>query len=123
SGGPNVVTRFLPVSVHHVDQALFQAARTGMASFRVASYLYVISYPTWSGYKIVNDPQYEAFYEPSNNVGLLTALFIAVAVAAGIGGVFAFLFKRRRPPATTIVGTTTPGQSPSPWVRPSGPSQ
>jgi len=119
----NVFMGFLPVFVYHVDPALFQAARAGMASFRVASYLYIISYPTWSGYKIVNDPQYEAFYEPSNNVGLLTALFIAVAVAAGIGGVFAFLFRRRRTPATTIVGTTTPSQSPGPLVRPSGPSQ
>jgi len=119
----NVFMGFLPVFVYHVDPSLFQAARAGMASFRVASYLYIISYPTWSGYKIVNDPQYEAFYEPSNNVGLLTALFIAVAVAAGIGGVFAFLFRRRRTPATTIVGTTTPGQSPGPLVRPSGPSQ
>src|SRR2546428_6301014 len=119
----NVFMGFLPVFVYHVDPALFQAARAGMSSFRVASYLYIISYPTWSGYKIVNDPQYEAFYEPSNNVGLLTALFIAVAVAAGIGGVFAFLFRRRRTPATPIVGTTTPSHSPGPLVIPSGPSQ
>src|SRR6266571_2519119 len=122
-GVQNVFMGFLPLFVYHVDPALFQVARTGMASFRVASYLYIISYPTWSGYKIVNDPQYEAFYEPTNNVGLLTALFIAVAVAAGIGGVFAFLFRRRRTPATTIVGTTAPSQSPGPLVRPSGPSQ
>jgi len=122
-GVQNVFMGFLPLFVYHVDPALFQVARTGMASFRVASYLYIISYPTWSGYKIVNDPQYEAFYEPTNNVGLLTALFIAVAVAAGIGGVFAFLFRRRRTPATTIVGTTTPSQSPGPLVRPSEPSQ
>ncbi len=117
----NVFMSFLPVFVYHVDPTLFQAARTGMASFRVASYLYIISYPTWSGYKIVNDPEYEAFYQPSNNVGLLTVLFVAVAVAAGIGGVFAFLFRRRR--STTAIGTTTiPGQSPSP-MGPSGPVQ
>src|SRR5207247_9368731 len=103
---------FLPIFVYHVDPALFQAARAGMASFRVASYLYIISCPAWSGYKIVNDPQYEAVYEPSNNVGLLTALFIAVAVAAVIGGAFAFRFKRRRTPAITTVGTTTTDQSP-----------
>src|SRR5207247_8674682 len=97
---------FLPIFVYHVDPALFQAARARMASFRVASYLYIISYPAWRGYKIVNDPQYEAFYEPSNNVGLLTAYFNPVAVAAGIGGGFASLFKLRRHAPPPIVEPT-----------------
>jgi hypothetical protein len=120
-GVQNAFMSFLPLFVYHVDPTLFQAARTGMVSFRVASYLYIISYPTWSGYKIVNDPQYEAFYQPANNLGLLTVIFIAVAVAAAIGGVFAFLFRRRRP-ATPIGATSLPGQSPGP-IGPSGPAQ
>jgi hypothetical protein len=119
----NAFMSFLPLFVYHVDPSLYIAARTGMASFRVASYLYIISYPTWSGYKIVNDPQYEAFYEPTSNVlGLLTVIFIAIAVAAGIGGVFAFLFRRRRSPANMTGATSTPSQAPGPMSGPSGPS-
>src|SRR5947199_4367604 len=68
-GVQNAFMGFLPVFVYHVDPTLFQAARAGMASFRVASYLYIISYPAWRRYTIVNDPQYEAFYEPSNHAG------------------------------------------------------
>jgi hypothetical protein len=119
----NVFMGFLPLFVAHVDPSLFQAARIGMASFQVASYLYVISYPTWGGYKIVNDPQYEALYQPAGNaLGLLTVIFIAIAVAAAIGGVFALLFRRRRSPSTSITGaTTTPGKSPDPVHGPSGP--
>jgi hypothetical protein len=119
----NIFMGFLPLFVAHVDPSLFQAAKVGMASFQVASYLYIISYPTWGGYKIVNDPQYEAFYQPAgSSLGLLTVIFIAIAVAAGIGGVFAFLFRRRRSPTTSMSGpTSTPSQSPGPMPGPSGP--
>ena len=120
----NVFMGFLPLFVEHVDPTLFAAARAGMADFWVSNYLYIITYPTWGGYKIVNDPQYEALYQPAgSSLGLLTVLFIAIAVAAGIGGVFAFLFRRRKPPTTSMSGpTSTPSQSPGPMPGPSGPS-
>jgi hypothetical protein len=119
----NIFMGFLPLFVAHVDPSLFLAAKAGMANFQVAGYLYIISYPTWGGYEIVNDPQYEAFYQPAgSSLGLLTVIFIAIAVAAGIGGVFAFLFRRRRPPTTSMSGpTSTPSQSPGPMPGPSGP--
>jgi hypothetical protein len=120
----NIFMGFLPLFVAHVDPSLFQAAKAGMASFQVANYLYIITYPNWGGYKIVNDPQFEAFYQPSSNVfGLLTVIFIAVVVAAGIGGVFAFLFRRRRSPINMTGATTTPTQSPGPMPGAVGPSQ
>ncbi len=123
----NIFMGFLPLFVYQVDPGLFQAARLGMANFAVASYIYVITYPTWGGYKIVNDPQYTAFYQPSSGLGLLTVIFIAIAVAAGIGGVFAFLFARKRRPTAMTGATTTPNQppsqSPGPMPGPSGPSQ
>ncbi len=115
---------FLPMFVAHVDPSLLLAIRAGTVTLDAANYLYIISYPNWGGYKIVNDPQYEAFYQPAGNaLGLLTVIFIAIAVAAGIGGVFAFLFRRRRPPSSSMSGaTSTPSQSPSPMPGPSGPS-
>src|SRR5439155_1338070 len=99
---------FLPIFVAHVDPGLVQQARTGMVSFTITDYLYIISYPTWNGYRIVNDPAYTAYYEPTSPSGILTAIFLAVAVAAGIGGVFAFLFRRKRITSIPLTGTAGP---------------
>src|SRR3989442_11042356 len=74
-----------------------------------SDYLYIISYPQWGGTRIVNDPDYSAFYQPSSNAGLLILIFIAVAVAAVVGGVFAFMMRRRK---TSNMGITTAGQAP-----------
>ena len=123
-GVQNAFMGFLPLFVYHVDPSLFAAARTGMASFKVASYLYIISYPTWSGYKIVNDPQFTAFYEPASNLPLLTMIFLAIAIAAVIGGVFAFLFRKRRSSAIALTGSPAPSASPPGQMPgPSGPAQ
>ncbi len=116
---------FLPLFVAHVDPALIQQAKAGLVSFSITDYLYIVSYPTWGGYRIVNDPSYTAFYEPASNIGLLTSIFIAVAVAAGVGGVFAFLFRRKRAASMSLAGSTgpTPGQTPSPVSGPPGPTR
>ncbi len=120
----NAFMGFLPLFVAHVDPGLIQQARTGMVSFTVTDYLYIISYPTWGGYRVVNDPAYTAYYQPASNLGFLTAIFIAVAVAAGIGGVFAFIFRRRRTTGMApMTGTTgpAPNQPPGPVTGPPGP--
>jgi hypothetical protein len=116
---------FLPLFVAHVDPGLIQQARTGMVSFTVTDYLYIVSYPTWNGYRIVNDPAYTAYFQPTSTTGVLTAIFLAVAVAAGIGGVFAFLFRRRRTASIAMTGTTgpAPAQPPGPVTGPPGPTQ
>ena len=121
----NAFMGFLPLFVAHVDPGLIQQAKTGMVSFSVTDYLYIISYPTWSGYRIVNDPAYTAYYQPASNLGFLTAIFIAIAVAAGVGGVFAFLFRRRRAASMAITGTTgpEPSQPRGPVTGPPGPTQ
>src|SRR5437879_13923896 len=95
---------FLPLFVAHVDPGLIQQARTGMVSFTVTDYLYIISYPTWGGYRIVNDPAYTAYYQPTSPSGILTAIFLAVAVAAGIGGLFAFLISTQRIARLPVIG-------------------
>jgi hypothetical protein len=118
-GFQNAFMGFLPLFVAHVDPALLQEARLGMASFATADYLYVLSYPKWGGTRIVNDPDFTAFYQPTGNAGLLEAIFIAVAVAAGVGGLFAFLFRRKRVANIGFTGTT--GSTPQ-GPAPSGPS-
>src|SRR5215831_6106112 len=100
----NAFMGFLPLFVAHVDYPLFAQAKAGLANFASMDYLYTISYPQWGGTRIVNDPSFTAFYQPSGNAGLLAAIFIAVAVAAGIGGVFAFLLRRKKP-VSAFTGT------------------
>ena len=118
----NVFMGFLPIFVANVDPGLIQQAKAGDVSFSQANYLYIISYPTWGGYKIVHDPDYTAFYTPANNVGLLTAIFLAVVVAAGVGGLFAFLFRRRRTASSIpISGTGPKGPGPTQDPSPAGP--
>ncbi len=112
---------FLPLFVANVDPGLIKEAKAGLVNFTVSDYLYIISYPTWGGYKIVHDPDYTAFYTPASNVGLLTAIFLAVAVAAGVGGLFAFLFRKRRVAGIAVSGAGTTGPSPTQDPTPSGP--
>src|SRR5207244_6457532 len=120
----NASMSLLPLFAAHAHPELIQQARTGMVSFTVTDYLYIIIYTTWNGYRIVNDPEYTAYYQPASNLGFLTAIFIAVAVAAGIGGVFAFLFRRRRTASMARPGTTgpAPNQTPGPVTGPPGPT-
>ncbi len=101
---------FLPLFVAHVDSAVLRQAKYGLLSFAVANYLYVISYEQWGGTKIVHDPDFTAFYQPSSNAGFVTALFIAIAAAAVVGGIFAFLLRRRKTANIAVAGY--PGQAP-----------
>ena len=117
----NAFMGFLPIFVANVDPGLIQQAKAGDVSFSQANYLYIITYPIWGGYKIVHDPDYTAFYTPANNVGLLTAIFLAVAVAAGVGGLFAFLFRKRRTAGMAVSGAGTTGPGPTQDPTPSGP--
>ncbi|TMH95707.1 hypothetical protein E6H37_04785 [Candidatus Bathyarchaeota archaeon] len=113
---------FLPLFVANVDPGLIKEAKAGLVNLTFSDYLYIISYPTWGGYKIVHDPDYTAFYTPSSNVGLLTAIFLAVAVAAGVGGLFAFLFRKRRVAGIAVSGAGPTGPRPTQDATPSGPT-
>jgi len=118
----NTFMGFLPLFIAHVDPALIQQARSGAIRFDAADYLYIIAYPQWGGTKIVHDPDFTAIFQPSSNAGFLTILFIAIAAAAAVGGVFAFLFRRRK--AANIAATGYPGQAPpGQGPAPAGPPQ
>lgn len=112
---------FLPLFVAHVAPELYTQAKQGLVDFRVSNYLYVISYPQWNGYKIVNDPDYTAFFQPSQGTGILTVIFIAVATAAGVGGVVAFLLRRRRTAGAIATGYGPTTQGPAPPTPSSSP--
>ena len=118
----SALTGFLPLFVAHVAPELYNQAKSGLVDFSVSNYLYIISYPQWNGYKIVHDPDFTAFFQPSQGTGLLTVIFIAVAAAATVGGVVAFLLRKRRTgdialtsgPATQNPAPPSPSSSPGP---------
>ncbi len=61
-----------------------------------ANFIYIISYPTWGGYKVVHDPTYTAYYAPEQAAALSPVLLAAVGIGviAILGG--AVLYSRRR---------------------------
>ncbi len=61
-----------------------------------ASFVYIISYPTWDGYTVVHDPTYTAYYAPEQTTALSPVFLaaIGIAVIAVLGG--AVLYSRRR---------------------------
>ncbi|HZY95387.1 MAG TPA: hypothetical protein VFE98_11130 [Candidatus Bathyarchaeia archaeon] len=115
----NLFMGLLPLFVIHVDPGLAREAKAGIVDFTTSDYLYVISYAPWGGHRINNDPSFTAFYLPADNSGLVTSLFIAVAVAAAAGTIFALLFRRRR--ATDLVSATSTTTGPSPIAGLPGP--
>lgn len=117
----NRLLGFLPLFVAHVDPGLIASAKAGLVNFAFSDYLYVISYPTWGGYRINNDPQFLTYFQPASNSGLITALFLGVLVAALAGGVFFFLFRKRR--TASFVTATSTGPRPSPFTGPPAPTQ
>lgn len=88
--------RYIPMIVKHIDPALWEKAKDRITSMEYSDCLYVISYPTYSGYKVVHDPVFTAYpalttgssYSPN---GLIV---LAGIVAAGYAGVV--IVKRRR---------------------------
>jgi hypothetical protein len=117
----NRLLGFLPLFVAQVDPGLIRDAKAGLVNFASSDYLYVISYPTWSGYRLNNDPEFYAYFQPANDSGLVTALFLGVLVAALAGGIFLFLFRKRRTAGFVTAASSPTG--PTPFPNPPGPTR
>ena len=53
--------RLLPLVVAHMDSELYQQAKERLLNMSHADYLYIVAYPTYSGYRIEHDPTYTAY--------------------------------------------------------------
>ena len=88
--------RYIPMIVSHIDPALWEKAKDHITSMEYSDCLYVISYPTYGGYKIVHDPVFTAY--PSLTTGSSYSpnglIVLAGIVAAGYAGVV--IVRRRR---------------------------
>jgi hypothetical protein len=94
--------RHIPWVVAHIDPVLFEEAEDHLLDWSYADYFYIISYPTYSGYKIEHDPTYTVYLTiPSVTApNPLVGLFILIVIATGT--VVAVLLSRRGRKKTRI---------------------
>jgi hypothetical protein len=121
--------RFIPLVVAHMDPPLYEEAKNHLFDMSYADYFYIISYPIYSGYKIVHDPTYTAFYSTtltpsgegggsSDNVTFTsTVLNLIIAVAIIIiatASVTAVLLTRHRKMQQSAPAPTPSPSQPTP---------
>ncbi len=92
--------RLVPLVVAHIRPALYQNAKEHILNMTRADYFYIISYPTYSGFKVEHDPTYTAYIEtlgfpaegvPKWQVYLLASIGVAAIIIVGV----VFALKRR----------------------------
>jgi hypothetical protein len=107
--------KYIPLIVAHIDPPLFQQAKERLLSMEYSDYLYLISYPKYSGFRVVHDPTYTAYIATTGPATAPTGLFGLLL----IGGIIAIvivgtvlLVKRRgsrsrvgQPPAPPVTTT------------------
>jgi len=90
--------RYLPLVLIHMYPQLYQRARETIANMTRADYLFLISYPKYSGYRIEHDPTFTVYFATSSlpsspNVGPVLVLIAGACVAA----VVVIAMRRRKP--------------------------
>ena len=97
--------RYIPLALAHMDETLYEQAKNHLLNMTYADYFYIISYPTYSGYRIEHDPTHTAYLaiadgitsNPPNGIGgLIFTLVLIIAIIAAIS----VILKRRRKPKT-----------------------
>ena len=92
-----VLLRYIPMIVAHIDPAIYEKAKDHITSMEYSDCLYVISYPTYGGYKVIHDPTFTAYaaltaQRTASPFGLI--LFGGIVAAGAVGTVY--IVKRRR---------------------------
>ncbi len=95
--------RYLPLILVHMYPNLYQRAKETITNMTRADYLFIISYPNYSGYRVEHDPVYVAYFAPAAEAGpklggLLLILTIGVIVIAVV-----FVHSRRKKSAGTQI--------------------
>ncbi|MFQ6086826.1 MAG: hypothetical protein ACE5OV_02285 [Candidatus Bathyarchaeia archaeon] len=109
--------RLVPLVVAHMRPTLYQKAKEHIMNMTRADYFYIISYPTYSGFKVEHDPTYTAYIEmlgspaggvPNWRVYLLASIGVAAIVIIGV----VFAVKRRSHKVSEISPTTATIETP-----------
>ena len=92
--------KFLPLAVYNMFPGLYLQALATLTNVTKANYLYIVAYPTYSGYRVVHDPTltvYAAVTAPGNvwSLGGLGGLLIIAIVAVLVIVVAAVALRRK----------------------------
>jgi len=79
--------RYVPLIVQHIAPALYQRAKDYMLNMTYADYFYLISYPTYSGFRVKHDPTYTAYIAGTIGTAPASGWFGLVL----IGGIIAII--------------------------------
>jgi hypothetical protein len=109
---------YLPLILVHMYPQLYERAKETITNMTRADYLFLVSYPNYSGYRIEHDPLYTVYFAPTTTTGPEPGLggFIVVAVIAGIIIAAAVVILRRRSskePSQTLTDRPLPPPPPS----------
>lgn len=97
------------LALAHMEQPLYEQAKNQLLNMIYADCFYILSYPTYDGYKILHDPTYTAYPTITNDstpnpfTGLLMLVFTLVVVAAIIATIVIIVKLRRKPTSETPV--------------------
>lgn len=93
--------RYIPLALAHMDEPLYEQAKNQLLNMTYADYFYIISYPTYDGYKIEHDPTHTAYFTIAEATAslagpfmLILALVLVIIIIAAISTVFIL---RRKP--------------------------
>ena len=95
------ILRYIPLFVAHMYPKMLNKAKESIGNITKANYLYVISYPNYSGYRIEHDPVYIAYITteaPRNQTGMyivIAAIVIIVILAVAV------VARRKKPADST----------------------
>jgi len=79
--------RYVPLIVQHIAPALYQRAKDYMLNMTYADYFYLISYQTYSGFRVKHDPTYTAYIAGTIGTAPASGWFGLVL----IGGIIAII--------------------------------
>jgi len=76
--------RYLPLILVHMHPRLYQRAKDTITNMTRADYLFLISYPNYSGYRIEHDPVYTVYFAPTIAVGPNLGGFIVILLIVAV---------------------------------------
>jgi hypothetical protein len=94
--------RYVPYALKDMDGTSYDYYKdhTLMLNVTGANYIYIISYPTYSGYRIVHDPTYTMYYAPSeaaaSDIAKYGPIIVLVIILAVIVLMVAVVLRRRK---------------------------
>jgi hypothetical protein len=97
--------KFVPLLIANMYPLAYAYAKATIANMTQANYLYATGYPTYSGYKLIHDPQLTVYldttatFAESNNPAFGATLIIVAAVIIASASIL--IIRHRRKPTTT----------------------